>query len=151
MKPISKPHKIHFGATAQPPFPFLDVTFLRLGSAKSSSSSCHAASLAWAKGPTAQVVVVPQHCMPLWWFENYHPTLFVHHLGIVIKATFQSFVNDRVALEAMLEFAIGFLRLSNLLCGKREDILFFTPVCKQVVHITFLHLCSSVVLIVTLP
>jgi hypothetical protein len=65
--------------------------------------------------------MVPQQCTPLEWFGNYHPTLFAHHMGIINKADFQSFINDWVALEAMLEFAIGFLSLSNFLCGKRED------------------------------
>jgi hypothetical protein len=50
----------------------------------------------------------------------------------------------------MLEFVIGFLGLINL-CGKRKDFLFLAIVCKHLVQIAFLHLSSSVILIVTMP
>ncbi len=42
------------------------VTFLRLWSACSSSSSCHAVSLAWAKGPTAKLYNSSSPWLPVW-------------------------------------------------------------------------------------
>ncbi len=78
-------------------------------------------------------------------------SLLAHHVVFVNEADFLSFVYDSVALEAMLKLVIGFLRLRNILCGKRKDLLFFPMVYKHLVQIAFLHLCFGVVLIVTTP
>ncbi len=50
----------------------------------------------------------------------------------------------------MLEFDIGFLRLHNLLCGKRKDLLFLATVCKHLVQVAFLRYVASVEFIVTM-
>jgi hypothetical protein len=49
---ISNAYEINFGATNNPFLPLLNSHFFQVESACSSSSSCRAASLAWAKGPT---------------------------------------------------------------------------------------------------
>jgi hypothetical protein len=84
------------------------------------------------------------------WFGGYHPTLFAHHVVIVNKADFQSFVYDCIALEAMLEFVTVLFILSNLLFCKREDLLFFATVYEHLVQNACLCLCSGVVFIVAM-
>jgi hypothetical protein len=51
----------------------------------------------------------------------------------------------------MLEFVIGFLGLSNLLCSKRKKIFFLAMVHKHLVQIACLRYVAGVVLIVTMP
>jgi hypothetical protein len=70
---------------------------------------------------------------------------------IVNEADFHSFVLDRIALEAVLEFVIGFLHLSNFLCFKTKDPISIAAASKHLVQIAFLHLCSGVVFIDKTP
>jgi hypothetical protein len=49
-----------------------------------------------------------------------HPALFAYHICILNKGDFHSFVNDRIALEAIFEFGIRLLSLCNLMCSEGE-------------------------------
>jgi len=65
-----------------------------------------------------QVVVGPHYRVPLELLRDYHPAFCTHYGRVVNQPYVDSFVEDMVALEAMLECCIRFLSICDLLCSE---------------------------------
>ena len=60
-----------------------------------------------------EIVVVPHHRTPLEWLGYDQPSFFADTFCVLNELDFQSFINDCVALEAMLKLRIRFLGFSD--------------------------------------
>ena len=60
-----------------------------------------------------EIVVVPHHRTPLEWLGYDQPSFFADTFCVLNELDFQSFINDRVALEAIFKFRIRLLGLSD--------------------------------------
>jgi hypothetical protein len=82
-----------------------------------------------------QVVVVPHHCAPLEWFGfgDDHPVIVTHYERAVNQSYVDPFVEDMVALEAMLECCIRFLSICDLLRDEGIDFLLIAAIGKHII------------------
>ena len=78
-----------------------------------------------------QVVVVPHYPAPLEWFRDDYPAIFTHYGRVVNQSYVDSFINDMVALEAMLECYICSLSIYDLLGGEGIDFLLVAAIGKH--------------------
>ena len=98
-----------------------------------------------------QVVVVPHYCAHLEWLRVYHSAFFTHYGHVVNQSYVDSFVEDMVALEAMLECCIHFLSICDLLCSKGINFVLIATIGKHTIQISFLLMFAGVVLIIRTP
>ena len=98
-----------------------------------------------------QVVVVPHYRAPLEWLRDYHSAFFTHYGCVVNQSYVNSFVEDMVALEAMLECCIHFWGICDLLCSEGINFVLIAMIGKHTIKISFLLMFDGVVLIIRMP
>ena len=98
-----------------------------------------------------QVVVGPHYRVPLELLRDYHPAFFTHYGRVVNQPYVDSFVEDMVALEAMLECCIRFLSICDLLCSEGINFVLIATIGKHTIQISFLLMFAGVALIIRTP
>ena len=98
-----------------------------------------------------QEVVVPHYRAPLEWLRDYHSAFFTHYGRVVNQPYVDSFDEDMVALEAMLECCICFLSICDLSCSEGINFVLITTIGKHTIQISFLLMFAGVALILRTP